>query len=454
MSTGNSPNDLLRRLRVERGWSQQKVADLLQDMGGAADPKLIGKWERGKHKPSPFYQERLCKLFGFTASQLGFYTPPEEPPALGRDQQVLEERHYLDLAMQMLEMVVSEYQRSSDAVQSKVIYELRNVLKKINSGRISRRQLILFGTGAILTLSHPLVLVPEEILPFCTQNIATCWQMSNGGLDDLIHTRWMISSYLPALTKLATQPSPHQKTAASQAAACYCLRSLLDYHLENLAVAEEDAKQFIHYSELTKDPEWIVRAHVRFALISYYGGRPEQALVACREANCYKDQASPAALFSLYKEQATYEAQVGLKDEATASLHLAYDNLLQTTHGQSRAYVDTSLYEWALWKGITHYHLGEYKESKNILESVDPMNPDSLLPERVRTGLLNNLVFAELRAKERDIERCIAVWKYAVECAKKLQSELRLAEVKRAYNWLVLVFPHEPRVTALKKLIL
>jgi len=456
MKTGNNPNDLLRRLRAERGWSQQKVADLLQGMGGAADSKLIGKWERGKHKPSPFYQERLCILFGLTTSQLGLYSPPEEP-ASGRTSlradQVPEEQYYFDLAMQILEMAAREYQWTSDVVQSKVVHELRDGLKKCNSGEISRRQLVLFGAGAILTLSNPLVLVPEEILPFCTQNIATCWRMSNGGRDDLTYTRWMVSSYLPALTTLATQSSPHQKSAASQAAACYGLRSLLDYHIENLAVAEEDAKLFIRYSKLTEDPEWIVRAYVRFALVSYYGNQPEQALIACREASRHKNQAPPAALFSLYKEQATYEAQVGLKDEATASLHLAYDNLLRTTHGQSRAYVDTNLYEWALWKGITHYHLGEYKESKDTLESVDPLNPDSLLPERVRTGLLNNLVFAELRAKERDMERCIMVWKNAVGWAKKLQSELRLAEVRRAYDRLLLVFPHEPRVTALKELI-
>jgi len=79
MNANTSPNDLLRQLRIERGWSQQRVAELLQNMGGATDSKLVGKWERGKHKPSPFYQERLCKLYGFSASQLGF-CPPEESP--------------------------------------------------------------------------------------------------------------------------------------------------------------------------------------------------------------------------------------------------------------------------------------------------------------------------------------------------------------------------------------
>jgi transcriptional regulator with XRE-family HTH domain len=452
MIAKTSPNDLLRQLRMERGWSQQRVAELLQNMGGVTDSKLVGKWERGKHKPSPFYQERLCKLYGFSASQLGFYPPEEESPAQGQEQQELGEQYYLNLALQILEMAASEYQWSSDVLVSK-LDELRNVMKKSNAGEISRRQLIMLGVGGILLVSNPSVLVPEEILPFVQQNIATCWKMSNGGRDELTHARQMISSYMPTLTQLATQLSPHQKTAASQAAACYGLRSLLDYHLENLVVAEEDAKQFLHYSKLSEDPEWIVRAYVRYALIAYYRGQPEQALAASREANRYKKHVSPAVRFSLYKEQATYEAQIGLKDEANATLHLAYENLLQATHGQSRAYVDTNLYEWALWKGTTHYHLGEYKEAKNILESVDPLNPDSLLPERVRTGLLNNLVFAELRIKERDLERCLMLWERSSEGAKKLQSELRLAEVRRAHDRLVLFFPHEPRVAALKEQI-
>jgi len=352
----------------------------------------------------------------------------------------------------ILEMAAWEYQCSSDIVQSK-IDELRDTLKKRNAGDISRRQLIMLGVGGILLVSNPSVLVPEEILPFVQQNIATCWKMSNGGRDELTHARQMVSSYMPTLTQLATQPSPHQKTAASQAAACYGLRSLLDYHLENLVVAEEDAKQFLHYSKLSEDPEWIVRAYVRYALMAYYRGQPEQALAASREANRYKKHVSPAVRFSLYKEQATYEAQIGLKDEANATLHLAYENLLQATHGQSRAYVDTNLYEWALWKGTTHYHLGEYKEAKNMLESVDPLNPDSLLPERVRTGLLNNLVLAELRTKERDLDRCLMLWGRSSEGAKKLQSELRLAEVRRAHDKLALFFPHEPRVAALKEQI-
>ncbi len=94
-------------------------------------------------------------------------------------EQGLGEQYYLNLALQMLEMAASEYQWSSDVLVSK-LDELRNIMKKSNAGEISRRQVILFGTSAILALSNPSALVPEEILPFIDKNIATCWQMSNG----------------------------------------------------------------------------------------------------------------------------------------------------------------------------------------------------------------------------------------------------------------------------------
>lgn len=80
MTTANVSGDLLRKMRQERGWSQRRIADLLQEQGGIADAALVGKWERGKHLPSPFYQEKLCIIFGTTAYELGFvkqFAPPQ-----------------------------------------------------------------------------------------------------------------------------------------------------------------------------------------------------------------------------------------------------------------------------------------------------------------------------------------------------------------------------------------
>ena len=60
-------NDALKYHREIRGWSQQKVAELVE-----TSEDMVGRWERGISKPSPFYRERLCNLFGVNAEELGF----------------------------------------------------------------------------------------------------------------------------------------------------------------------------------------------------------------------------------------------------------------------------------------------------------------------------------------------------------------------------------------------
>jgi transcriptional regulator with XRE-family HTH domain len=69
-SRPSRPNDLLRWEREKRGWTQEKVAGLI-----GADPTMISRWERGARGTEPFYQEKLCELFGKDALELGFVDP-------------------------------------------------------------------------------------------------------------------------------------------------------------------------------------------------------------------------------------------------------------------------------------------------------------------------------------------------------------------------------------------
>lgn len=61
-----TPNTLLRRERQLRGWSQTYLAQQI----GVQD-YYISRWERGDVIPSPYYQQKLCELFGKTAEELG-----------------------------------------------------------------------------------------------------------------------------------------------------------------------------------------------------------------------------------------------------------------------------------------------------------------------------------------------------------------------------------------------
>ncbi len=67
MDASRKPNHLLRYEREKRGWSQRRVAEQLD-----TSEDMVSRWERGERTPSPFFQEKLCGLFGKDAVELGF----------------------------------------------------------------------------------------------------------------------------------------------------------------------------------------------------------------------------------------------------------------------------------------------------------------------------------------------------------------------------------------------
>ncbi len=75
-----TPNVLLRHERQLRGWSQAHLAEQIN-----VPDYYISRWERGEVLPSPYYQQKLCEVFGKTAEELGILqttplTLPVDPP--------------------------------------------------------------------------------------------------------------------------------------------------------------------------------------------------------------------------------------------------------------------------------------------------------------------------------------------------------------------------------------
>src|SRR5260370_13553520 len=68
------PNNLLKRERELRGWSQARVAE---EIGTTA--MNVGRWERGISLPYPHFREKLCTLFSKDASELGLLEIEDEP---------------------------------------------------------------------------------------------------------------------------------------------------------------------------------------------------------------------------------------------------------------------------------------------------------------------------------------------------------------------------------------
>ena len=79
MSDSGRQNDELRYQRLLRGWSLQRVVEQIRALDREKDvpepgvnAAMVGEWERGVKKPSPFYREKLCQIYDTTADELGF----------------------------------------------------------------------------------------------------------------------------------------------------------------------------------------------------------------------------------------------------------------------------------------------------------------------------------------------------------------------------------------------
>ncbi len=69
------PNEQLREEREKRGWSRAYMAECI----GVADPKTIGRWERGSAFPSAYFLQKLCALFQMSAAELGLWQRNSQP---------------------------------------------------------------------------------------------------------------------------------------------------------------------------------------------------------------------------------------------------------------------------------------------------------------------------------------------------------------------------------------
>jgi DNA-binding SARP family transcriptional activator len=289
----------------------------------------------------------------------------------------------------------------------------------------------------------------NAILEHGEQVIPLSRRLGKGKRHEMILARTLSATCLPLLTALAQQSAPQQKHAANLAAQCARLHAILTYHTQSLVAAEAYAKQAVFYSQIAETPDLLVTAFTFFAQVLYYEGSPEQALDQCLEAEQILDQTTDAVQSYLYRIKAACLAQLGQEKEALTMLHLAQEAFYR--HPASAIpfpYAAHDEFELVLWEGITRSHLDQLDAAEASWERVPFHTPSPDLPERVRTGFLNNRVFAELRrpGPQRDLERCLALWQEALTAALELQSELRYQEIVRAYHDLCIAFPGERRI--------
>ena len=140
-----TPNQLLRRARLERGWTQKAVADRI----GAPNDMIVTRWERGTAFPSAYYIERLCQLFEQKASDLGLlpeshHSEPSSPVEVNLDAErelKPEQQVPLDLVAEavsdlLLDPTIPQVARIEDRIVGRtgLLHQVKQVFAEVGGG--------------------------------------------------------------------------------------------------------------------------------------------------------------------------------------------------------------------------------------------------------------------------------------------------------------------------------
>src|SRR5215472_10233506 len=101
------PNDRLRQARLERGWTQAEVAELVSS---TTSFETVSRWERGMKIPTAYYRRRLCEIFDKTAQELGLFAGPAAFPPSDSSPRVFLSSAYTDAEHTFVVSLKGEFQ--------------------------------------------------------------------------------------------------------------------------------------------------------------------------------------------------------------------------------------------------------------------------------------------------------------------------------------------------------
>ncbi len=281
-------NNLLRREREKRGWSQSRLAELI-----GADTSMISRWECGERNPDNAYQEKLCTLFEKNAEELGFiplYIPPDEvSPLASANNPIISRRK----ASKEIGGIIS-----STLLAPRIILEDTDVLNRLL--RVVKRPSSMDATT--LTL-----------LETMTKNH---WQLYARFENSIQYRHNMLTSvmgHLQTITHMMEHPQLEriQVMLSSLAGETIQLIGEIFFDLKNNESAERYYNASIELARETGNAVLLATALGRMSFIPIYSPNPQKALPFLQEAhNHLKDPKSDIIHAWLFAREAEVYAKM------------------------------------------------------------------------------------------------------------------------------------------------
>lgn len=455
--------------RHRKHWTLEEASKRIE-----VDKATLMRWEKGKSLPQPMNLRKLCDVYELTARELGLEMYVTEQPTIA----FMEPQDDLysafltqDLTLRLMKTMWGwpcQNMRYHE-LQQRIILEVEDNHSMDHDDLMSRRDALRriaalpIEVCGLTSLAAVLKRPVEEILAQCATGVTACWYLRKG--KDLTFAFDITSKYVPTLKEIAKSASTSQrKAAADLLTQCLLLQSVLAWNVKTTDDAIGYAQQAEFYSKIAEDTMLQILALRTQAAAQSNANKWEHALQAGLKAKylletTQKTSHIPQQVRSyVYAGVATFQAYNGAKEDALLSLekaHIAF--FAQSPNETIPIWVDHSIGNLLDNDGLTHFHLGRYKQAVDSFAQIhDRHADDATIPLSCRVSSLIEQMTAEVSRDDqpRDMERCIDLWVKGIEGAKTLQSTLRFNEALQAYTAMRAAWPGEQRVKALRERII
>ncbi|MGB8347823.1 MAG: helix-turn-helix transcriptional regulator [Ktedonobacteraceae bacterium] len=447
------PNTRLRWQRNKKGWSLRKVADLIYDLsikggeGCGITGNLVSRWERGEIMPSPFYREKLCRVYELTAQELGFFNEEPAISATPAEASLTTENATPPPTADSLEdvqIVDAEYVEVVDpTVVDKKVCEVPVTP--------SQRSALSMEAGAIIGTAGDLEsLWADDLLVIYARGIAACQDLYFIGSPRQVEA--ILPLYCNQTALLARQPSPLQQAAARLASQAQQLACELLTDREDFGAAEQAGRQAFLYAQLAGDVNLQVASLIGLANLGFHRKLSTAALQAYKHAvSLLNDRVTPLLKGRTYAGIAEVYAMRGQFQEAMRAMGLAYEHYPLRPEGDpSYNYLRASRYSlYVFGDAQSRLFLSQPKEAEKALIAMERETND---PQMEPVSKLDLLYYqAEVQIQQGELEPGSNILTEGAALAKALGSRLYFNKLAASYHDLQTRWPRESLVVALEE---
>jgi transcriptional regulator with XRE-family HTH domain len=423
MSTdAGTPNTRLRQQRMKRGWSQKRLADMLD-----TSKEVVSRWERGIQHPSPYYQEKLCTIFGQTAEELGFFAPISRNISLAPELEssLLSEEAFRQEVITMLSTALS--QGIIMAVQELGRFDMHT----------RRKFFHLLGTSLVLAklgdnaqpLLHAMFVGDQTTL--YESEVAERWAVYHRGNVSALNglDLWLMD--IEAFARELTGPEKIRAYALMSIG--YQLQGSLHRDRMEYPQAHDAYKKAFLAADEFGHLEFKSSALARRGVTLIQQQKPIEAIQYLESAiTTFEDLNFPCLRGYIYQALSEAHAMTGHKDETQRNIDLAEQVLASKDSVIESSHCDLSTTSVTAQKGVNAVLLKDYRQALVLLNVGIAHYDPQLLRGRARLIAQKAEAFWGLG----DIDQSMDAAEAAFKIANTVGSKKTISRITNLYHFI------------------